>query len=182
MEVNSVVSLVMSKKNAPVGNWFFQVCCQTPNGIPYMLKCHLAKVYKGDKKLSHWSKWVKAEGNNPVTFSDSLYVADKMVRTFNNKKKLFFFSVLKHCFAHVQKKLWWNVQNISQYSIAWSLKLGMAMTMYLNLILGKKAVLSNAYSPKCIVNNTNTQTLCDSKACGIDVVARTFLNKAIPKL
>ena len=34
----------------------------------------------------------------------------------------------------------------------------------------------------CMVNNTNTQALCDSGACGIDVVARTFLNKAIPKL
>ena len=34
----------------------------------------------------------------------------------------------------------------------------------------------------CMVNNTNTQTLCNSGACRIDVVARTFLNKAIPKL
>ena len=145
-EVNPVVSLVTSKKNAPVGNWFFQVCCRTPNGVPYMLKCRLAKVYKGDKKLSHWSKWVKAEGNNPVTFSDSLYVADETVRTFNNEKRLFSFSVSKHRFAHVQKKLRWNVQNISQYSVAWSLKLGMAMMMYLDPVLGYKAVLSNAYS------------------------------------
>ena len=55
----------------------------------------LAKVYKGDKKLSHWSKWVKAEGNNPVTFSDSLYVADETVRTFNNEKK---------CLNHLLRK------------------------------------------------------------------------------
>ena len=34
----------------------------------------------------------------------------------------------------------------------------------------------------CMVNNINIQALCDSGTCRIDVVARTFLNKAIPKL
>ena len=153
---NPMVSQVPAKKNAPVGLWYFQKCCRTPNGYPFLLSLRPAKVLRGDKKLSVWYEWLSTGHHRlafPATFSDSYYVSDETVQLFIKHKRLFSFSVPSNRFSYIQKRLSNYVTHNGDYAIAFSTKLGCSMTMYYDPHKNeKKCVLSNAYTVKKLLH------------------------------
>jgi hypothetical protein len=150
---NPLVSLVLSKKNAPVGIWYFQTCCRCAYGQPYITKLRPAKIMKGDKGMGPWVEWLFADvpegvtsNEYPVTFCDSLYACEETINEFISKKRIFSFSLSKDKYSYVQSRMKYHVSAWHDYAVAWSQKLGLAITMYYDPSLGKrKCVISNGY-------------------------------------
>jgi len=148
---NPMVSQVRGKLNAPVGLWYFQVCCRSARGDPYVLSFRPAKVIKGDKSLVHWTEWLFAHKGKddpfPATFSDSLYVSEDTVNEFIVQKIIFSFSIPQNRFDAIQRKLRPFVTHFGDYALAWCQQRGLLMTMVYDPELNeRKVVLSNGYS------------------------------------